>query len=332
MIAPITQDYGTAITAPEDPTKAGYRFDGWDQTIPATMPAENVTVKATWTANTYMVSFDANGGSCTPASKSVTYASTYGDLPTPTREGYTFTGWYDGETKVEDTTTYQTAGDKTLTARWSADAYTVTYYVDNSKVTEQGYTYGASITPYVFQKSGYTVSAWKQSDGSALPAAMPAKNLSVYATTAIITYTISYELNGGTNAAGNPASYTVETDTITLGDPSKTGYTFNGWSGTELNGENNMTAVIAKGSTGDRSYQAHWTVNQYTITFDTDGGSVIAPIAQDYGTAITVPADPIKAGYRFDGWDDPRHHARGECDRQGPVDQLSGPDQCLCGF
>ncbi len=303
VIAPITQDYGTAITAPEDPTKAGYRFDGWDQTIPATMPAENVTVKATWTANTYMVSFDANGGSCTPASKSVTYASTYGDLPTPTREGYTFTGWYDGETKVEDTTTYQTAGDKTLTARWSADAYTVTYYVDNSKVTEQGYTYGASITPYVFQKSGYTVSAWKQSDGSALPAAMPAKNLSVYATTAIITYTISYELNGGTNAAGNPASYTVETDTITLGDPSKTGYTFNGWSGTELNGENNMTAVIAKGSTGDRSYQAHWTVNQYTITFDTDGGSVIAPIAQDYGTAITVPADPIKAGYRFDGWD-----------------------------
>ncbi len=302
-IAPITQDYGTTITVPAAPTKTGYTFGGWDKEIPGTMPAENVTVKATWTANTYMVSFDANGGSCTPTSKSVTYASTYGDLPTPTREGYTFTGWYDGETKVEDTTTYQTAGDKTLTARWSADAYTVTYYVDNSKVTEQGYTYGANITPYVFQKSGYTVSAWKQSDGSALPVAMPAKNLSVYATTAIITYTISYELNGGTNAAGNPASYTVETDTITLGDPSKTGYTFNGWSGTELNGENNMTAVIAKGSTGDRSYQAHWTVNQYTITFDTDGGSVIAPIAQDYGTAITVPADPIKAGYRFDGWD-----------------------------
>mgnify|MGYP002770963683 CR=1 FL=1 len=302
-IAPITQDYGTTIIAPAAPTKTGYTFGGWDKEIPETMPAENVTVKATWTANTYMVSFDANGGSCTPTSKSVTYASTYGDLPTPTREGYTFTGWYDGETKVEDTTTYQTAGDKTLTARWSADAYTVTYYVDNSKVTEQGYTYGASITPYVFQKSGYTVSAWKQSDGSVLPAAMPAKNLSVYATTAIITYTISYELNGGTNAAGNPASYTVETDTITLGDPSKTGYTFNGWSGTELNGENNMTAVIAKGSTGDRSYQAHWTVNQYTITFDTDGGSVIAPIAQDYGTAITAPEDPTKAGYRFDGWD-----------------------------
>ena len=303
VIAPIAQDYGTAITAPAAPTKTGYTFGGWDKEIPETMPAENVTVNATWKANTYMVRFDANGGSCTPISKSVTYASTYGDLPTPTREGYTFTGWYDGETKVEDTTTYQTAGDKTLTARWSADAYTVTYYVDNSKVTEQGYTYGASITPYVFQKSGYTVSAWKQSDGSALPAAMPAKNLLVYATTAIITYTISYELNGGTNAAGNPASYTVETDTITLGDPSKTGYTFNGWSGTELNGENNMTAVIAKGSTGDRSYQAHWTVSKYTITFDTDGGSVIAPIAQDYGTAITVPADPIKAGYRFDGWD-----------------------------
>ena len=302
-IAPITQDYGTAITAPADPIRDGYRFDGWDKEIPGTMPAENVTVKATWTANTYMVSFDANGGSCTTASKSVTYASTYGDLPTPTREGYTFTGWYDGETKVEDTTTYQTAGDKTLTARWSADAYTVTYYVDNSKVAEQGYTYGASITPYVFQKPGYTVSAWKQSDGSALPAAMPAKNLSVYATTAIITYTISYELNGGTNAAGNPASYTVETDTIMLGDPSKTGYTFNGWSGTELNGENNMTVVIAKGSTGDRSYQAHWTISKYTITFDTDGGSEIAPIAQDYGTAITAPTDPIRDGYRFDGWD-----------------------------
>lgn len=115
-------------------------------------------------------------------------------------------------------------------------------------------------------------------------------------------YTITYDLDGGT-AEGNPTGYNADTGTFTLKNPSRPGYTFTGWSGTGLTGENNLTVTIEKGSTSDRSYTAHWELNTYTITFDTAGGSEIAPITQDYGTPITATADPTREGYQFNGWD-----------------------------
>ncbi len=154
-IAPITQDYGTAITAPADPTKTGYTFAGWTPAIPATMPAENMTIKAKWTMNQYTLTFDTNGGS-TIAPITQDYGTAITAPADPTKTGYTFAGW-------------------TL----------------------------------------------------AIPATMPAENMTI---------------------------------------------------------------------------KAKWTVNQYTLTFDTNGGSTIAPITQDYGTAITAPADPTKTGYTFAGW------------------------------
>ena len=154
-IAPITQDYGTAITAPADPTKTGYTFAGWTPAIPATMPAENMTIKAKWTVNQYTLTFDTNGGSII-APITQDYGTAITAPADPTKTGYTFAGW----------------------------------------------------TP-------------------AIPATMPAENMTI---------------------------------------------------------------------------KAKWTVNQYTLTFDTNGGSTIAPITQDYGTAITAPADPTKTGYTFAGW------------------------------
>ena len=154
-IAPITQDYGTAITAPADPTKTGYTFAGWTPAIPTTMPAENMTIKAKWTVNQYTLTFDTNGGS-TIAPITQDYGTAITAPADPTKTGYTFAGW----------------------------------------------------TP-------------------AIPTTMPAENMTI---------------------------------------------------------------------------KAKWTVNQYTLTFDTNGGSTIAPITQDYGTAITAPADPTKTGYTFAGW------------------------------
>ena len=155
-IAPITQDYGTTITAPAAPTREGYTFIGWDRDIPTTMPAENVTITAKWKVNSYTITFDTAGGS-EIASITQDYGTAITVPESPTREGYTFIGW-----------------DK------------------------------------------------------AIPATMPAENV-----------------------------------TIT----------------------------------------AQWEINQYTITFDTAGGSEIAPITQDYGTNITAPADPTREGYTFIGWD-----------------------------
>ncbi|MEE1535440.1 MAG: S-layer homology domain-containing protein, partial [Oscillospiraceae bacterium] len=110
-IAPITQDYGTAITAPADPTKTGYTFAGWTPAIPATMPAENMTIKAKWTVNQYTLTFDTNGGS-TIAPITQDYGTAITAPADPTKTGYTFAGW----TPVIPTT--MPAENMTIKAQW----------------------------------------------------------------------------------------------------------------------------------------------------------------------------------------------------------------------
>ena len=116
------------------------------------------------------------------------------------------------------------------------------------------------------------------------------------------TYNISYDLDGGT--ATNPATYTVESEAITLNNPVKTGYTFTGWSGTGLTGENNMAVTIAKGSTGDRTYTAHFSQNSYTVKFDTVGGSSISDKTGVTwtDTVLSGITAPTKDGWEFTGW------------------------------
>ena len=295
----ITQDYGTAIAKPTDPTKTGYTFDGWDAEIPTTMPAGDMTVTAKWTANQYTVKFDANGGSACE-SKTVTYDQSYGTLPRPTKEGYTFTGWYDNNTLIYDTTLYRTAGDKKLTAHWGIVSYTITYSVDNVILENVNDTreFGARLNKlYTYTKTGYTVSEWTQRDGSQPPATMPARQVYLYATTTPISYTINYQLNGGTNAESNPASYTVESGEIKLAAPSREGYTFQGWkSGTTTE----MAPVIAVGSTGNRSYEAVWQVNSHTLKYVLDGKETTRTV--NYGETVTVTPPDAKTGYTFSGW------------------------------
>ena len=93
-IQPITQDYNTTVTAPKNPTKTGYTFAGWDKAIPKTMPAENVTVKARWTLNTYQISFMPNGGKGTMRNQMVSHG-VESELHAKqfTYEGHIFTGW-----------------------------------------------------------------------------------------------------------------------------------------------------------------------------------------------------------------------------------------------
>lgn len=115
-------------------------------------------------------------------------------------------------------------------------------------------------------------------------------------------YNISYDLDGGT--ATNPETYNVESDAITLNNPVKTGYTFTGWSGTGLTGENNMTVTIAKGSTGNRAYTAHFSQNSYTVKFDTVGGSSISDksgVAWT-DTVLSGITAPTKDSFEFTGW------------------------------
>ena len=218
-IAPITQDYGTEITVPDNPTRKGYTFKGWDKEIPETMPAENITVKAQWEINQYTITFDTNGGSeIAPITQD--YGTEITAPDNPTRKGYTFKGW-----------------DKEI------------------------------------------------------PEAMPAENIKVKAQWEINQYTITFDTNGGSEIPPITQNYGTE---ITAPDsPTRKGYTFRGW---DKEIPKTMPAENIK-------VKAQWEINQYTITFDTNGGSEIAPITQDYGTQISAPDNPTRKGYTFKGWD-----------------------------
>ena len=166
----------------------------------------------------------------------------------------------------------------------------------------------ANVTGY-----DYSNFAWTTTDTSILAGTsessttltMPAANTTVTstATRAAIQYSISYELNGGSVSTTNPTTYTVETNTITLNNPTKAGYTFAGWTGTGLSSAT-KTVTIAKGSTGNRTYTATWTANNYSISYNLDGGSVTGTNPTSYtieSNNITL-INPTKAGYTFAGW------------------------------
>ena len=120
-----------------------------------------------------------------------------------------------------------------------------------------------------------------------------------------IDYEIQYVLNGGTVSAQNPTSYTVETSTFTLNNPTKNGYEFLGWTGTGLS-EASTTVTVAQGSTGDRTYTANWQIINYTIDYDLDGGSLSEgqtnPTTYNVETPSFTLNNPSRVGYTFKGW------------------------------
>ena len=281
-IAPITQDYGTQIAAPANPTRKGYTFKGWDKEIPETMPAENITVKAQWEINQYTITFDTNGGSeIAPITQD--YGTKITAPDNPTRKGYTFKGW---DKEIPET---MPAENITVKAQWKINQYTITFDTNGgSEIAPITQDYGTEITvPDNPTRKGYTFKGWDKE----IPEAMPAENITVKAQWEINQYTITFDTNGGSEIAPITQDYGTE---ITAPDkPTRKGYTFKGWDKEipETMPAENITV------------KAQWEINQYTITFDTNGGSEIAPITQDYGTEITAPDNPTRKGYTFKGWD-----------------------------
>ncbi len=108
---------------------------------------------------------------------------------------------------------------------------------------------------------------------------MPAEDMTITAQWTVVEYDITYNLVGGINDEANPAKYTIETDTITLNDATKTGYTFQGWYDADTGG--NQVTQIAAGSTGGKTLYARWSANEYTVTFDAqDGGKLSRHLSQ----------------------------------------------------
>ena len=282
-IAPITQDYGTDITPPEDPTKEGYTFKGWDKEIPSTMPAGDMTITATWQINQYTITFDTNGGSeIAPITQD--YGTKITIPENPTKTGYTFKGW---DKEIPGT---MPEGDMTITATWEIIQYTITFDTNGgSEIEPITQDYGTEITaPEDPTKIGYTFKGWDKE----IPSTMPAESMTIKATWKINQYTITFDTDGGSEI--EPITQDFGTEITIPESPSKTGYTFKEWEG--IPEDNLMPAE-------NITIKATWQINQYTITFDTNGGSAIAPITQEYGTEITIPKNPTKIGYTFKEWD-----------------------------
>ena len=181
-----------------------------------------------------------------------------------------------------------------LTVQWTAPTYAVTLNtnggtINNGNVT--GYTYGVGATLPAADDmtyTGHTFKGWYDNEGLTGDPVTAIGNTETgnkeyWAKWEINQYTITYDLAGGT-AEGNPNTYTIETGAFTLKNPTKSGYTFTGWSGTGLDGENNMTVTIPTGSTGNRTYTAHWRYNgsghsysYYTIKATAGAGGSISP-------------------------------------------------------
>ena len=269
---------------------------------------EALTLYPVWNANQYTVTFDSTGGSeVITKTIDVTYGEPLGDMPVPKREGYAFLGWYDalvggkcyGDSDGKSTSPYDKDVSITLYAQW-AEAPSRMVYFNTCGGTMTGpvevlHKLNTPIAkPDNPTKPGHTFNGWYTD--SALTQAWNFDDwvtgeLKLYAGWTVNQYTITFDTAGGSEIASITQNY--GTAITAPADPTREGYTFIGWDREipETVPAENMTVT------------AQWEINRYTITFDTAGGSEIAPITQDYGTAIVSPADPTREGYSFIGWD-----------------------------
>ena len=292
---PATYTWETATFTLTNPTREGYTFTGWTGSNGNT-PQSTVTVAnhthaplsytAHWTPITYNLTYDLAGGSVATANPDTyTIETATFTLVNPTRANYAFTGWTGGvnselSTPNSELTIAQgSTGDRSYTANWTPITYNISYDLDGGSVaTPNPDTYTVETPEFTLNtptREGYTFAGWT---GTGLAAATQTVTIaqgstghrSYTANWEIITYNITYDYGIDGVSASNPATYTVETPTFTLTNPSEpTGCFFLGWTGTGLDAAT-QTATIARGSTGDRSYTATWN-NLWGVDADHDG-------------------------------------------------------------
>lgn len=231
------------------PTRTGYTFAGWYTSSTGGIKingtnynfAPGQTLYAHWTAKSYAVKLNANGGSCSKSSIKTVYASAYGSLPTPKRTGYTFAGWYtkkSGGSRVTNKTKVSTASAHTLYAHWKTKSYKVTFNPNKGTL----------------------------------------KN-------SMMTRTVKYSQKIGS-----------------LPTPTRKNYTFQGWYTKKTGGKKITSSTLIKKKT---TYYAHWVSNSKKVTFklNANGGSCSkSTLTTTYGGKLTGLPTPKRSGYTFQGW------------------------------
>jgi len=289
------EDLSTLIV--DEPVRTGYTFTGWDIITPETMPASDLTITALYEINQYTISFETNDGNIIdPITQD--YNTSVTEPTEPTKIGNTFAGWFsDIELLTPYEFTLMPAEDIILYAKWDLNSYRLTYLdYDGYLIYSELFDYQEDLSTLIVDepvRTGYTFTGWDV----ITPETMPANDLTITALYEINQYTISFETNDGNII--DPITQDYNTSVTAPTEPIKTGYTFAGWfSDVELLTPYEFNLMPAE----DIILYAKWNINQYTISFETDGGSVVEDITQDYNSAVTEPTDPTKGGFTFDGW------------------------------
>jgi uncharacterized repeat protein (TIGR02543 family) len=327
--------YGETYDTLPVPTRTGYTFGGWytstngggtniTETSTVSITATQ-TLYAKWTLDSYLITYDYQGatGDNSVPSKSVNYGATYGTLPTPTRTGYTFGGWFTqvngGGSQVLATTYVNITAPQTLFAKWTDNdtVVTVTFNYQSatggngtpSKTVTYGETYGSLPLP---TRTGYTFGGWYTEAGGGGSLVQATSTVTVRPTQTLFakwtanTYTVTFDYQGATGGDTTPSKIVTFGATYgTLPTPTKTGHTFGGW--TTLP---NAGAIVGASSTvtttaNGQTLYARWTANSYTVTFDYQGatGGDTTPNKQvTYAATYGALPVPTRTGYAFGGW------------------------------
>ncbi len=288
----------------------------------ATENNETLTEEITETSE-YTINYILNKGTNNKENPTSYTPGTAITLKNPTRTGYTFAGWYSDSTYKNKITTIseKSSGEITIYAKWTANTYAIKFNgngATSGKLSNQNnrkYDTNYKLPANTFKKKGYTFTGWntkKDGSGKTYKNKESVKNLTsknkatvtLYAQWKKAKYTITYKLNGGKNNKNNPSNYYITTSNITLKNPTRTGYTFAGWYSDSK--YKNKVTTIKKGSTGNKTLYAKWTVNTYTIKFNSNGatsGKMSNQNNRKYNTNYKLPANTFKKkGYTFTGW------------------------------
>ena len=330
-------NYGASVTVSSTlPTRSGYTFTGWNTQQggggtpyqPAdvfNMPNGAVVLYAQWSATVYALDYDANGGTAAPGSRNYAFASTATvSAILPTRSGYDFQGWNTdisgtGTPRSASGTFTMPANDVTLYAQWSLATFTVYYNANGGTGSNnpQPGRFNATLTlsSSFPSRAGYTFNGWNTStDGSGVDytsggsLTMPANNVTLYAKWTPVSYTLTYEANGGANPPTAELNKSVS-QTFNLASTtsvSRTGYWFSGWNTqADGGGTNYANAASFTMPASNVTLYAKWVVNTYTVSYNANGGGG-APAAQSTGGGnVTIPsstASVLRPGYTFSHW------------------------------
>jgi len=310
--------YGQTIIAPTA-IRPGYTFTGWDMTPPSTMPNNSLAYTAQWTEASYTVSLNGNGG-MDMDSVSVTYNSTFPALPDSSRTGYTFKGWYTAEaggTPVREGDTVAITENTTLYAQWTANNYRVSFDLNGAEGTAADsitVTYDdmySGLPEETGSKRGHHFDGWYTAPdgGQKITATSVVKitaDMTLYARWAPNTYTVQFNANGGSGTMAGQQHTFGQNQALAAVTFTRDGHTFTRW---DTRADGNGTPYADKESVinliethgGEFTLYAQWSINSYTVTFNSDGTTVL-PVTQNYGTYIDEPAAPSKYGYSFAGW------------------------------